>query len=101
MNIHIDVSVEKFIYTLKKATIAKILRTINLLEQFEHQLGLPHSKNITNSLFELRIRGQQEIRIFYVFKNNKIILFYALKKKTQKIPKHEMKLIIEKLNALT
>ncbi|HLD18332.1 MAG TPA: hypothetical protein VJB99_04710 [Patescibacteria group bacterium] len=41
---HADV--EEFIRGLEKPTIAKVLRTIDLLETFGHKLGMPHSKAI-------------------------------------------------------
>ena len=61
-----DDAVEVFISDLEKSTIAKVLRTIDLLEHFGQRLGMPHSKNIGHKLFELRIRGQQEIRLIYI-----------------------------------
>ena len=62
MQIHFDHQVEKFITSLEKPTIAKVLRTIDLLEHFGYQLGLPQSKKVKNNLFELRIHGQQPTR---------------------------------------
>jgi len=56
-----DSELEKFISSLEKPTIAKVLRTIDLLESFGHLLGMPHSKKVSPHLFELRIRGKQEI----------------------------------------
>ncbi|MBU2474389.1 hypothetical protein KKA20_00295 [Patescibacteria group bacterium] len=38
MNIQIDNSVEKFIVSLECSTIAKVLKTIDLLEHFGYQL---------------------------------------------------------------
>ena len=67
MQISLDPKVERFISSLSKQAIAKVLRTIDLLEEFGNQLGMPHSKKVDAGLFELRIRGQQEIRIFYAF----------------------------------
>lgn len=64
MEIRIGHTIEKFIEFLEKPTIAKVLRTIDLLEDFGPQLGMPHSKKIEDGLFELRIRGKQEVRIF-------------------------------------
>jgi len=90
MKINIDGSVEKFIQNLDSHTIAKTFRTIDLLEKFRNQLGMPHSKKVTSNLFELRIRGKQEIRIFYCFYNNCICLIYGFIKKSQKTPKKEL-----------
>ena len=59
MNIHVrlvDSKVEAFIRSLEKPTIAKVLRTIDLLETFGNTLGAPHSKKVNARLFELRIR---------------------------------------------
>ena len=97
MNIDLDNSVEKFIASLEKATIAKVLRTIDLLEKFGHQLGLPHSKKIRGNIFELRIRGQQEVRIFYTFQKKEAVLLHGFIKKSQKIPKQEINQAIKKM----
>ncbi|MBI3335904.1 MAG: type II toxin-antitoxin system RelE/ParE family toxin [Candidatus Portnoybacteria bacterium] len=91
-----DDSLEKFIFSLEKPTIAKILRTIDLLEEFGHRLGLPHSKKINSSLFELRIRGIQEVRILYTFHKNTIVLLHGFVKKSKKIPQKEIKTAIER-----
>lgn len=100
MEIFIENYVKKFIKSLEKTTTAKILRTIDLLEKFNFRLSFPHSKKIINNVFELRIRGQQEIRIFYTFQKDKTILFHAIIKKSNKIPKNELKNIINKLQKL-
>lgn len=91
MNIQLfDKKLERFIYSLEKYTLAKVLRTIDLLQKFGSQLGMPQSKKVDRKLFELRIRGVQEVRIFYTFKNNKAILLHGYLKKSQKIPKKEL-----------
>ena len=95
-----DKKLEQFILRLQKPTIAKILRTIDLLETFSHRLGMPHSKRITERLYELRIRGQQEIRILYIFHNNSIILLHGFIKKSQKIPANELNAANQKLQTI-
>ncbi len=90
MRIHIDSEVEKFIYSLEKQTIAKTLRTIDLLEKFGNKLAMPHSKKVTGNIFELRIRGQQEVRIFYCFHKDQIRLLSGFVKKSQKTPAKEL-----------
>jgi len=101
MQIYIDPEVEKFIQSLEKATIAKTLRTIDLLEKFGHLLGMPHSKKVTANLFELRIRGQQEIRIFYCFNKGTILLLSAFVKKSQKTPQKELQKAKQRFETLT
>ncbi len=99
--IFFDWGVESFIQALEKPTIAKVLRVIDLLEKFGHQLGLPHSKKVCANLFELRIRGQQEVRIFYTFQKGNIIILYGFIKKSQLIPRKEIKQAKRKLKDLT
>jgi len=95
-----DASLKKFIKGLQKPTIAKILRTINLLEKFGQKLDLPHTKKVSAHLFELRISGKQEVRIFYSFHKSQIVLLHGFVKKSQKIPQREIKIALQKLKLL-
>jgi len=95
-----DTSLEKFIRSLQKPTIAKALRTIDLLEKFGQKLASPHTKKISARLFELRISGKQEVRIFYSFHKLQIFLLHGFVKKSQKIPRKEMKTAFQKLKSL-
>lgn len=88
---------EKFVYSLEKQTIAKILRTIELLGEFGNMLGMPHSRKVAPQLFELRIRGAQEIRLFYTLRKNTIVLLTGFIKKSNKIPHREIKRALGKL----
>lgn len=88
--VSINRSVETFITKLEKHTIAKTLRTIDLLERFGFELTFPHTKKIDKNLHELRIRSDQEVRIFYTFKNNAIVLLHGFVKKTQRTPSREI-----------
>ncbi len=93
-------TLEQFIQSLEKRTIAKVLRTIDLLERFGHELGMPHSKKIRASLFELRVRGQQEVRIFYTFQRNAVVLLHGFIKKSQRIPERGLNTAEQKLASL-
>ena len=99
--IFLDSEIENFIWSLEKSTIAKVLRTIDLLEMFGYKLGMPHSKKINYNIFELRIRGTQEIRVFYAFHKNSAVLLHGFLKKTQRIPKNEMAKALNKFKRLT
>jgi len=101
MNIRLwDTKIEMFIASLEKSVIAKVLRTIDLLEMFGNKLGLPHSKKIGARLFELRIRGNQEVRILYTFYKDEAILLHGFIKKTDRIPRKEIKIALSKLASL-
>lgn len=82
--------IHKYLLTLEKSTYSKVFRNIKLLEKYGHNLTMPYSKLISQNLFELRIRGRQEIRIFYCFYNGQIYLLHAFTKKTQKTPQREI-----------
>jgi phage-related protein len=84
MDIILLSSVEIFLSSLTEKEVAKIMRTIELLEEFGNDLGMPHSKHLSDGLLELRVRGTREIRIFYCFHIKKALLLHACIKKTQK-----------------
>ncbi len=92
--------VENFIRSLDKSTIAKVAHNIDLLEKHGSHLRMPRSKKLTTSLYELRIRGKQEVRIIYAFMDKNIYLLQAFKKKTRKIPRREIKTAEKRLTTL-
>lgn len=90
MDIEVLESVEIFVGSLTAKEVAKTLRTIELLEEFGSNLGMPHSRHMADGLLELRVRGVREIRIFYCFHKNKAVLLHACIKKTQKTLDREL-----------
>lgn len=95
-----DISLERFIKSLQKPTIAKVMRTIDLLEEFGPGLGLPRAKKVSDRIFELRISGKPAIRIFYTFYKSQIFLLHGFAKKSQKIPSKELESAYRKLRSL-
>lgn len=86
MDIRINDSIESFLGTLQPPELAKVLRTIDLLEEFGSDLGLPHSRHLAGGLLELRVRGKREVRIFYCFYKHRAVLLHAFIKKTPENP---------------
>ncbi|HVQ44113.1 MAG TPA: type II toxin-antitoxin system RelE/ParE family toxin [Candidatus Saccharimonadia bacterium] len=85
--------VQNFIDGVQKGTRAKVYRQIDLLELYGPQLGMPHSKPMGGGLYELRVRGQQEVRVFYIFAvENTVYLLHGFQKKSQSTPKKELDL---------
>lgn len=82
--------VKEFIKSFDEKTVSKIGREIDLLEKHGPFLGMPHSKKLAKDLYELRVRGRQEVRIIYGFINKTIYLLHAFLKKTQKTPPKEI-----------
>lgn len=59
-----------------------------------------YTKKIRKDLYELRITGQEQIRVLYTTQGRTIILLHAFKKKTQKIPLKEIKTALSRLELL-
>ncbi len=93
-------SLERFIRGLEQATIAKVVRTVELLERFGHELGMPHMRRMDRGLFELRIRSTQEVRIFYTVRQGTAVLLHGFVKKSQSTPAREFESALRKLRAL-
>lgn len=92
--------VDEFIQKQQPTTIAKIIHHNILLRQYGNKLGMPHAKNLGSGLYELRIRGKDEIRIFYCFKQKIVFLLHAFKKQTQKTPQKELKIALKRIEEL-
>lgn len=84
--------VKEYLKKLQEKTIAKISQNIDLLKIHGPFLGMPYSKMLIKGIYELRIRGKEEIRILYTFSKSNIYLLHAFKKQTQKTPIKEIKI---------
>ena len=89
-----------FIESLDFKSQAKISNTFDLLEKYGVNLGRPHVKKLKNyNLWELRILGGDNIRIFYVaIKDKKFLLLHGFFKKKQKTDTKEIKIALKRLN---
>lgn len=92
--------IEKEFLSFEMPTSTKIYKIINLLKIFGNRLGMPYSKQLTRNLFELRIRGQQEIRIFYCFYQKQAVIIHFFIKKSQRTPKNEIDLATKRVRNL-
>ena len=95
MEIIIQQKVQSFILSLEPDAKKKIARDMDLLEKYSYLLGMPNSKRLHNNLYELRIRGQQEVRLFYCFYNGGIYMVHGIIKKTEKLPRREFKIALK------
>jgi len=94
--------VKEFIDGLGVKAQAKIRNTIALLREFGIALGPPHAKKVTGtSLWELRILGEDSVRIFYIAQTRKtFLLLHGFKKYQNKIPAREIKIATKRLSEL-
>jgi phage-related protein len=91
-------TVDRFIENLPPYPKTKTLRSIILLETYGLQVGMPHLKKINPKLYELRTRGQPEIRILLTVKRNVAYLLHAFIKKSNKTPLQEIKTALHRLS---
>ncbi len=68
---------------------AKMIRTVRLLEEFGHELGMPDSRYLEDGIFERRCsQGNDIARCLYFFTvGDKAIVTNGFVKKTKKTPR--------------
>ena len=73
---------------------AKVIRSVNLLEEFGHELDMPDSRHLEDGIFELRtVQGTNIARCLYFFTiGDKAIVTNGIVKKQQKTPPDVIKL---------
>lgn len=91
---------EKFLLNLTKSTISKVLRILDLLENYGPLIGMPYVKKVNSKLYELRIRGKEEVRFLFTYHGNLIRVLHGFKKKKQKIPQKEIKIAFKRLTSI-
>ncbi len=90
---------EGLVLELPDGLLARYLHLTDLMLEFGSNLGMPHTKAVDGGLFELRVKGKEGIaRVFYCTKVGKrIIMLHMFVKKSQKIPKKELKLALKRM----
>ena len=93
----------EFIELQDKATQSKFTKLFDLLQIYGPKLMMPYARHLQNGIYELRIRGKNEVRIFYVCLTQKqtAVLLHGFKKRTQKTPAKELKVAQSRQKGLT
>lgn len=86
--------VQDFMSSLQPKMLAKVLKTIDLLECNGNELREPYSKPLSDGIFELRINQGTDITrvLYFFFVGNKAVLTNGFVKKTRKTPTSEIAL---------
>ena len=84
--------VEKFIQTLQKSTQAKFLKILDLLQLYGVSIGIPYVKKINTILWEIRVRGTEEVRILFLIRQSTITILHGFRKKQNKIHAKDIKI---------
>ena len=81
---------EGFVRSLDPVLKNQTLVMVDMLEELGHLLKMPFAKRLGKGLFELRVVGNNHVRIFYSFYGGKAYLLHGIIKKTQRIPPREI-----------
>lgn len=87
--------VSDFLDTLQKQTQSKVLRIFHNIEDYGLQSVIPHIKKLSGTPFwEIRVLGQDSIRIIYVVAvEYQILVLHGFSKKTQRTPLKELEIV--------
>lgn len=94
-----DNPVKNFLDSISPSVKAKALRILLNISSYGLSVAIPHIKKLIGTpLWEIRILGQDNIRILYVAKiGRKMLLLHAFFKKKQKTPRKEIEIALERL----
>lgn len=93
-------SIETYIASLQPKTQAKIIHLLDLLQEYGPVVQMPYVRRISPQLSELRVRGREEVRLFFTIRKLRIYILHGFTKKTQKIPAKELKIASNRLEKI-
>lgn len=91
--------VKDFLDSLEDSARDKVYASMELLKEFGVMLGPPHVKKLKGTrLWELRVIGESNVRMFYVVKiGKKFLILHGFLKKSQKTPEKEIEIAEKRL----
>ena len=99
----LDETVEAEVQALPMDMKARLARVADLIESkgLEH-VGAPHVRHLDGSLWEIRLRGRSGIsRALYVTATaQRVVIVRVFIKKTQKTPRREIELALERAKSI-
>lgn len=89
-----DSPIKEFIDSLELKAQTKVYDALNLLRVFGIKISSPHIKKVTGTqLWELRILGEDSIRVLYITLTGKtFLILHGFKKKKDKTPPKEIRI---------
>ena len=92
-------SVESFVLGLPDGLLARYLRLTDMMLEFGANLGMPHTRAMSNGLFELRVKSKEGIaRVFYcTVVGQRIVILHGFIKKSEKTPPKELRIARERM----
>jgi len=95
-----DSPVKNFLDSLDGPSLAKAIKTLELLQNHGPSLPPPYSKKLVSGIYELRTSGQIAVRILYTNHKGIYYLLHAFKKQTQKAPLKELQTALDRKDRL-
>lgn len=94
-----DIPFDKFLDSLDEKQQRKIERVLAYIEEYGLVIAIPHVKKLADTpLWEIRILGQDNIRVLYAsILKDSIVVLHGFAKKSQKTPLKELKTALARL----
>lgn len=90
--------VKDFISSLDEKTQYEIYSFLQRFKNDHRFRQSPYCKKVTKDIFEIRIKVKDHYRILYAFLyQDTVVLLHIFKKKTNKLPRKDLKLAINRL----
>lgn len=96
----VNAKAEEELLSLSADLKAKFLHVTEMLMAFgPHNVGLPHVRPLENKLWELRLKGKDNIArsIYVLASGRRLVVLRTFIKKTQKTPPSELKIAYMRL----
>ena len=79
--------------------LARYLRYVDVMTMHGLHFGMPHSRALGDSLFELRLKAKEGIgRVFYcMLAGQRVVMLHQFIKKSQKTPPREIRLARQRM----
>ena len=79
--------------------LANFLHVAEMIGEYGPLLGAPYTKPLGEGLFEIRAKGKEGIgrSFFCTMKGREVVILHSFIKKSQKIPKKELKMARSRL----
>lgn len=94
--------VEEQTLNFPKGILADLFGTLDIIEKYGPNLGIPYTKPVGDGLFEIRTKGKEGIgrSLFCTIKNKEVVILHSFIKKTQKLPKKDLEIARKRMKEL-
>ena len=95
--------VEEWLESIPELALAKIVRNMQLLREFNLTLKEPYIKPLGDKLYEIRAKDPHGIYrvIYFAYTDKRFMMLHGFTKKTQKTPPKELKLAKKRMEEIT